>query len=52
MAKDSAATGRPESVVSGGADIDVVSGQRLRRFWFCAMAGSSSNTKRPAKLLE
>ena len=52
MANDSAATGRPEAWCPGGADMDVVSGQSVRRFGFCAMAGSSSNTKMPAKLLE
>ena len=39
-------------VVAGdGALAAVVSGQRLRRFGFWAMAGSSSKTKMPSKLL-
>ena len=46
------ATGRPESVVPAGADIAVVSGHSVRRLLFCAIAGSSSNTNTPAKLLE
>ena len=45
IANDSAATGRPDSVVPAGARIAVVSGQSVRRFVFCAIAGSSSNTK-------
>jgi hypothetical protein len=52
MAKVRLATGRPESVVSAGAAIEVVSGHRVRRFGLCSIAGSSSKTKMPSKLLE
>ena len=43
--------GRPETVVSGGAAIACDSGQSLRMCGLSAIAGRSSNTSTPPKLL-
>src|SRR5437762_4895195 len=52
MASVSAAMGRPDTVTSRGASIACMSGQRVLMFAFSTIAGTSSNTKAPAKLVE
>jgi hypothetical protein len=52
IASDRAATGLPETVVPGGALIDCESGVSCRICVFSTIAGSSSNTNAPVKLLE
>jgi hypothetical protein len=46
-----AAIGRPATVTSGGADIERVSGHTVLMCGLSTMAGVSSNTNAPEKLL-
>src|SRR5882672_2075006 len=52
MASVSAAIGRPDTVTSAGALIACVSGHNDLMFGLSAIAGPSSYTKTPAKLVE